>query len=130
LPTAFISNKNAIFGWLNNHLHILSFDVPFPANYGGVIDVFYKLQALKEQGIKIHLHCFAYGRKPSPELEQLCEQVYYYERRTGFGSFLSLLPYNVKSRQSKELEDNLLKDTYPVLCEVLHTSYILSDPRF
>jgi hypothetical protein len=22
--------------WLNSHLHIVSFDVPWPANYGGV----------------------------------------------------------------------------------------------
>ena len=22
------------------HLHIVSFDIPYPANYGGVIDVF------------------------------------------------------------------------------------------
>ena len=23
------------------HLHIIAFDVPYPANYGGVIDVFF-----------------------------------------------------------------------------------------
>ena len=31
-----------------NHLHIISFDVPYPANYGGVIDVFYRVKALTE----------------------------------------------------------------------------------
>jgi len=40
------------------HLHIISFDIPYPANYGGVIDVFYKLRALVSAGIKIHLHAF------------------------------------------------------------------------
>ena len=25
-------------------INIISFDVPYPANYGGVIDVFYKIQ--------------------------------------------------------------------------------------
>jgi hypothetical protein len=115
---------------LPQHLHIVSFDVPFPANYGGVIDVYYKLAALKARGVHIILHCFNYGRKPAPELEQLCSRVYYYQRRTGLLSNLSLLPYTVKSRQSKELEQNLLKDDHPVLFEVLHTCYLLNDPRF
>ena len=68
---------------LSYNLNIVSFDVPFPANYGGVIDVYYKLLWLHKAGVKIHLHCFTYGRKPSKELEALCEKVYYYERKTG-----------------------------------------------
>jgi hypothetical protein len=81
-------------------------------------------------GVNIHLHCFAYGRKPSKELESLCEKVYYYPRKTGIISNLSSLPYTVKSRQSEELEANLLSNNFPVLFEVLHTCYLLSDPRF
>lgn len=104
--------------------------MPFPANYGGVIDVYYKLYWLKKAGVKIILHCFTYGRKKSPELELLCEKVFYYERKTGFVSNLSLLPYNVKSRTSVELENNLLQDQHPILFEVLHTCYLMSDSRF
>lgn len=111
-------------------LNIVSFDVPFPANYGGVIDVYYKLFWLKKEGVKIHLHCFTYGRKPSKELEALCEKVYYYERATGILKNLSLQPYTVKSRYSKELEKNLLSNDFPVLFEVLHTCYLLNDARF
>ena len=43
-------------------LHIVSFDVPFPPNYGGAVDVFYKIRALHKLGVKIHLHCFEYVR--------------------------------------------------------------------
>ena len=39
-------------------LHVVAFDVPYPANYGGVIDIFYKVQALSEAGVKVHLHCY------------------------------------------------------------------------
>ena len=39
-------------------LHIVAFDIPYPPNYGGVIDVWYKLKALHAKGIKIILHCF------------------------------------------------------------------------
>lgn len=115
---------------MNHSLNIVSFDVPFPANYGGVIDVYYKLVWLNRTGVKIHLHCFDYGRGPSKELERLCEKVYYYPRKTGIFSSLSLLPYTVKSRQSKDLEKNLLTNDFPILFEVLHTCYLLNDERF
>lgn len=110
-------------------INIISFDVPFPANYGGVIDVFYKIKEFKKKGIKVYLHCFEYGRAQSKELEALCEKVYYYKRHTGFMSNFSGLPYNVKSRISAELTKNLLSNDYPILFEVLHTCYLLSDPR-
>ncbi len=115
---------------MSNAVNIISFDVPFPANYGGVIDVYYKLVWLKKAGIKIHLHCFTYGRSNAPELEALCEKVYYYPRKTGLLANLSLLPYTVKSRRSEELEKNLLSNDFPILFEVLHTCYLLNDERF
>ena len=113
---------------MQSHLHIISFDIPYPANYGGAIDVFHKIRCLHAQGIKVILHCFEYGdRTSSPELEKLCEKVYYYQRDTSFINQLSLLPFNVKSRINAELKQNLLKDNYPVLFEVLHTCYLLND---
>ena len=58
----------------NKTLHIVSFNIPFPANYGGVIDVFYKIKALQNQGVNIILHAFEYGRQQAPELEKYCSQ--------------------------------------------------------
>jgi hypothetical protein len=110
-------------------LHVISFDIPFPANYGGVIDVYYKLVWLHKLGVKIHLHCFEYGRAHAPELEKLCEKVHYYDRGTHLSNHLSLLPYTVQSRISKKLTKRLLKDDSPILCEVLHTCYILKHPK-
>ncbi len=91
--------------------------------------MFYKIKEFKAKGIKIILHCFEYGRAQSKELEALCEKVYYYKRHTGFMNNFSGLPYNVKSRISAELTKNLLSNDYPILFEVLHTCYLLSDPR-
>lgn len=110
-------------------LHIVSFDIPYPANYGGVIDVFYKLVALKKAGVKIHLHCFEYGRKHAQILNDLCETVHYYPRKTGIASNLSLTPYIVKSRNSKLLMRNLLKDNRPILFEGLHSCFYIDDAR-
>ena len=54
----------------SKQLHIISFDVPFPADYGGVIDVFFKIKALHKADVKIILHCFEYGRLPQVELRK------------------------------------------------------------
>lgn len=115
---------------MSRSLNVVSFDVPYPPNYGGVIDVYYKLLALHEAGVKVHLHAFVYGRQPAPQLEAICEKVYYYQRRTGLLANLSLDPYTVRSRESRDLEDNLLSNDFPILFEVLHTCYLLDDVRF
>ncbi len=111
------------------HLHIISFDIPLPADYGGVIDVFYKLKAFAEEGVKINLHCYEYGRKQSKELEKYCVSVDYYKRKTTRQRLLSIKPYIVVTRNSSELIENLLKDEYPILFEGLHCCYYLDDKR-
>ncbi|MDH6306222.1 hypothetical protein M2459_002936 [Parabacteroides sp. PF5-5] len=114
---------------MDKHLHIIALNIPYPPNYGGIIDIYYKIKSLHAIGVKIILHCFEYERHPSPELELLCEKVYYYKRRTGWLTNISLLPYNVYSRKSPELLKNLLKDNYPILFEGLHSCYYLTDKR-
>lgn len=112
----------------DTHLHIVSFDVPFPADYGGVIDVYYRIKALSEIGVKLHVHCFHYGRMPSGELEELCESVHYYRRSKSPRHAFTKTPFIVETRKNKELLENLLKDTHPILFEGLHTTaYIKSD---
>jgi len=112
------------------HLHIICHDVPYPADYGGVFDPFYKIKALHALGVKIHLHCFEYGRDEQPELHKYCAAVNYYSRREGHKGFSHKLPYIVCSRSNHELLDNLLKDDFPILAEGIHCSYLLNDDRF
>lgn len=111
------------------HIHIISFDVPYPANYGGVIDIFYKIKALHKQGVKIHLHCFEYGRAEALTLENYCEKVYYYKRKMGKRNLLDTLPFVVVTRSSEKLMENLLRDKYPILFEGLHSCFHLNDER-
>ena len=110
------------------HLHIVSFNVPYPPDYGGVIDVYYKIKALYDLGIKIHLHCFHYGREESKELEQICASVQYYERKKFYQALYSSVPYIIGSRRSGELLENLTADEHPILFEGLHTCFYLSHP--
>jgi len=111
------------------HLHIISFNIPYPANYGGVIDVYYKLKALHRNGIKVHLHCFKYDRNGNGKLAEVCHKVYYYKRRTGPLGALNHKPYIVSSRRSDELLNNLLQDDHPILFEGLHSCYYLDHHR-
>ena len=107
-------------------VHIISFDVPYPPNYGGVIDVFFKLKALSRLGVDIILHCFEYGRSQQPALEEYCQEVHYYNRNSYFSSLLSKdVPFIAKSRGNDELIQNLQKDDAPILFDGLHTTYIL-----
>ncbi|MEG1544914.1 MAG: glycosyltransferase family 1 protein [Tannerellaceae bacterium] len=114
---------------MNKQLNIIALNIPWPANYGGVIDIYYKLKALHACGVQIILHCFEYERPHAPELEDICREVYYYKRRTGLLTNLSRLPYNVYSRKNPKLIANLLKNDYPILFEGLHSCYYLTDPR-
>jgi hypothetical protein len=109
-------------------INIVSFNIPCPADYGGVIDVFYKLKSLHEAGIEIILHAFEYGRAHAGELEKYCREVHYYKRKTGWLSQLSTIPYIVKSRNNRELLQNLQDNSYPILFEGLHTCYYLGHP--
>lgn len=113
----------------NRYLHIVSFDIPYPANYGGVIDVFYKAKSLAEEGVKVFLHCFEYNRKASKELEEIFHKVYYYKRDISKRQLFKSIPYIVGSRISEELVLNLLKDDYPIFMEGIHTSGLLEDDR-
>ena len=111
------------------HLHIVTFNVPWPADYGGVIDVYYRIVALAKAGVHIHLHCYTYGRTPSKELDQWCDEVCYYPRETGLRHQLERRPYIVASRCSKTLLQRLQQDDYPILLEGLHCSLLLEQLR-
>ena len=88
---------------MSQSFHIIAFDVPYPPNYGGIVDVFYKLKHLHQQGGRIIYHCFYYGghNPPTTELEKYCDTIYYYRRKKHVGKIvLNKLPYVVASRNN------------------------------
>jgi len=112
---------------MSKHLHIIALDTPWPVNYGGVIDLFYKLKALHKLEIKVHLHCFSKDNIPQPELNKYCETVQYYQRKKNSQSFSFSIPLMVNSRQNKTLLNNLLKDDHPILLEGIHCTYYFNN---
>jgi hypothetical protein len=113
--------------WSDRHVHVVSFDVPWPPDYGGVIDVFYKLKALAAAGCRLHLHCFQYGRQRAERLADLCETVHYYQRNVSKAQLFHRLPYIVISRADPSLLRRLRADEHPVLFEGLHSCHFLPD---
>lgn len=112
---------------MSRHLHIVCFDVPWPADYGGAIDMMNRISAFNNNGIKIHLHYFLYNDRGTPfQLKNFCETVNAYNRKS-FKESLSIdKPYIVSSRINQELIKNLSKDNYPILFEGLHTTGVIS----
>lgn len=110
------------------HLHVVSFQVPFPPTYGGIIDVYYKLRALKAAGCRLTLHTYRYRCAEAPELAAVADRVLYHERATGPASLLSTLPYIVYSRRNPRLIEALTADDAPILFEGLHTCFFLNHP--
>jgi hypothetical protein len=121
--------SKSMFNSTKKEIEVIAFDVPYPPNYGGVIDIYFKIKAFKKAGIKVNLHCFEYGRKTSQELEGLCENVYYYKRNISKTNLFRRRPYIVVTRSSDELMRNLQKNNNPILFEGLHSCYYLDDKR-
>lgn len=111
-------------------LHLVAFDVPEPPDYGGAIDIYYKLRALHQIGVGVTLHAFAYGKRGNPEnLRPWCREIHIYRRRIFKNPFYGDEPYITSSRDTPELIDNLLMDDAPILFEGLHACHWLADPR-
>jgi hypothetical protein len=111
-------------------LHIVSLDVPFPPDYGGVIDIYYRAKSLKEAGYSIVIHCFEYGRGTNHDFSEIADEIHYYKRIKSPLVLFSLTPFIVQTRNSEELKLNLLADDSPILLEGQHCTAILMDARF
>lgn len=109
-------------------LHIITFAVPYPANYGGAIDAWNRIVALSESGVKIKLHCFLYGGFRSQTIiKKVVEEVYYYPRVIWPALFSKGQPYIVSSRKSKPLLSRLQQDRDPILFDGIHTTGFMDE---
>lgn len=104
--------------------------MPFPPDYGGVIDVFNRIKHLKKIGYSIILHCFEYhdrtNKQNIDELKKYCKEVHIYHRKKSLFLLFNKLPFIVVSRRHDELLKNLLKNDFPILFEGVHTTAFIS----
>lgn len=109
-------------------LHIVSFAVPYPARYGGAIDVYNRIRALHAEGVRIKLHCFIYGSfSPHNALKEITEDVQYYPRISWPALLSPGMPYIVASRKNPKLLSDLNADQAPILFEGVHTTGFLDE---
>ena len=111
---------------MSRFLHIVCLDVPWPADYGGAIDMMNRIRMLHLAGVGIHLHYFSYNERGMPnELNQFCQSISVYERTGIKESFSLKMPYIVASRINEKLIERLEQDNFPILLEGIHCTGIL-----
>lgn len=117
---------------MDNHIHIVAFDVPYPPVYGGVIDLYFQLKALHQIGVKITYHCFYYdgNNPPADRLNLFANKVYYYHRKKHVGKLvMNKLPFIVATRNDKKLLENLAADNSPIIFSGLQSCYFLNHDK-
>lgn len=109
-----------------DYLHIVCLDAPAPPNYGGAIDMYYKIKALAASGKKIILHYFDYrANRNADELQAICIAINRYHRKSFFQSLSFNQPYIIASRSNKQLIKKLNEDDHPILLEGLHCAGVI-----
>lgn len=111
---------------MDKQLHIVCLDVPWPADYGGAIDMMNRIKAFKKAGVKVHLHYFSYNERGNPsELKAFCASVCSYERKKKSECISLSQPYIVSSRINSKLINRLNEDNHPIIVEGLHCTGII-----
>lgn len=112
-------------------LQIVSFDWPWPPTYGGVIDVYYRIDSLLAGGVAVDLHVVA-GPTPAARMPAHWDtpllRVFAYERR-GWTSAIGRRPFIVASRDVARLLPSLAAGPPVILYEGIHTTATLAHPR-
>jgi len=115
------------------HITVVALDNPYPPDYGGAIDLYYKLEALANAGAAIDLY---YYHKPhraavSPALRQVVIRATPLPRQAKVRHLLNRqLPYFVASRPAAPLLQALAQQpapwrNSPILWDGLHTAAAL-----
>ena len=99
-------------------IHIIALDVPFPPDYGGVIDIYFRAKALKDLGVNVILHCFEYGRGTDHDFQEIANEVHYYKRNKSLWTNFKKEPFIVATRRAENLVKRLLEDDFPILNRV------------
>jgi len=111
-------------------LNVVCFDYPYPPNYGGIIDVFFKVKKLNKLGVSIVLHVFTDRVDVDhPQLKEVSSQIFYYDINKKWYYFFYNKPFSVLTRNHKDLLQNLKLNNSPILFEGLKSTYCCQDEQ-
>ncbi|MEY3058807.1 MAG: hypothetical protein RL000_159 [Bacteroidota bacterium] len=110
------------------HLHIVTSELPNAVDNSQTLDAYFLIKSLHQQKISIHLHCLSNDFfEPTPQMNEICETINYYERDLSKISFKLDLPYHVSTRSSNKLRERLNQDDFPILFMGLTSSFAIYD---
>ncbi len=115
---------------VSKEIQIVAFNNPYPPDFGGAIDIYYKVKALSALGVKVYLHIYYDDRKDISVLDALCEKIYLYKKNTSYFKHFSLIPYAINSRFSKTIINNLEAIDAPIIFESIRTTSVLLNYKF
>ena len=115
---------------MENHLHIVMAENPFPADAPNLADAYFMIKALKTNGTRVHLHWFveSYAERSIPA--DFFDSIDFYEREKTKISFSTDLPYHVSTRSDKRLAAKLNEDSHPILFFGLNTTFSVYSKSF
>ena len=114
----------------NTSIQIVAFNNPCPDNFGGAIDMFYKVKALHRLDVKVFLHIFYDERDDISGMKDYCEEIYLYKRNKGLLKHFSIKPFSTNSRVSKKLVQRLKASEASILVESLRSCALLENEIF
>ena len=109
------------------HLYLIAPEIPHARAYGEGLEIYFRIQALSEAGVKIHLFCFAEPPlQENPELNTLCEAVYYLPMSKPKLALPLRHAHRMSTRKNKDYFAQILEDSNPILFEGLATAFHLN----
>ncbi len=106
-------------------LHVVCLDPPWPPAYGGAIDQYYGLKALRTQGARLAVHVFYRSDRlppPPPPAELGLDRVRFYRRSVRIDHLVGIQPFIIQSRRIGELYRELRADDRPIWFQGLHST--------
>ena len=107
------------------HLHLITPEIPHSRAYGEGLEIYFRIQALAEAGVNIHLFCFTDTPKEVPELEPHCVSIHFLPLIKPKLALPIRHPNRMVARKDKGYFPHILEDGYPILFEGLSTAYQL-----
>jgi len=111
-------------------IDLIAFDCPPPPDYGGSVDLYFRIKTLSELGVKIILHYFSYNeRTPSVELSKIIEKCYAYKLSYNPLLFFSVEPISVSIRKDKKLLERLCGNNNIIFFDSLQSCHYLGSSK-
>jgi polysaccharide biosynthesis protein PslH len=118
---------------MDKSILVVSSDFPFPANHGGRVDIWNRIQVLKRMGLKVDLICTV-SEEPNNEnieyVKKFVNNIFISKRDSSLLNLVSFYPFQMKSRKNLMAYSNKLDKYDFVLLESEYVYPIIMNRRY